>query len=238
MELQLPSQISAEVLNPNEAVFTISPCYPGYGTTLGNALRRVLLSSLPGAAITAVKIKGVDHEFSAVPHVKEDVVDILLNLKLVRFTLHTDEAVEVKLTVNGKKKVTAKDFEKNNEVEVSNIDQPIATLTDEAAKFELTVIVQKGRGYMPVEMRENEKLDVGYMAIDAVYTPIKMVNYKTEHARVEQMTNFDKLILTVLTDGTVTPQAAFAQACQILVDHFTLLENTVTGETGAASTDL
>ncbi|MBI2415081.1 MAG: DNA-directed RNA polymerase subunit alpha [Candidatus Kerfeldbacteria bacterium] len=230
MELQLPSQISAEMLADNRALFSISPCYPGYGTTLGNALRRVLLSSLPGAAITAVKIKGAEHEFSTMAHVKEDVVDILLNLKQVRFKIHSDEAVEVKLLVNGKKKITAKDFEKNNLVEIANPEQLIATLTNEAGKFELTTIVQKGRGYVPVEARENEKLEVGYMALDAVYTPIRVVNFNTEHVRVEQMTNYDKLMLDITTDGTVTPQVAFTQACQILVDHFNLLGNAVLAE--------
>lgn len=227
MEIQLPSQIVSQTLAQHHAVFTIAPCYPGYGTTLGNALRRVLLSSLPGAALTAVKIKGVDHEFSTMDHVKEDVVDILLNLKQVRLKVFSDEAIEIHLKVTGKKKVTAKDFEKHNEVEVANPELSIATLTDTAAHLEITAIAQNGRGYIPVEMRESEKLDVGYMALDAVYTPVRNVNFKTEHVRVEQMTNYDKLSLDVITDGTVTPEAAFSQACQILVDHFTLLGSTL-----------
>ncbi len=206
-------------------MFTISPCYPGYGTTLGNALRRVLLSSLPGAAITAVRIKGVDHEFSTIEHVKEDVVDILLNLKKVRLKVYSDEAVQITLTVNGKKKVSAKDFGKNSDVEVISTDCHIATLTDAAAKMEITAIVQKGRGYIPVEARENEKLDVGFMALDAVYTPVRNVNFKMEHVRVEQMTNYDKLLLDVTTDGTLSPEDAVKQASSILVDHFALIGN-------------
>lgn len=229
MDIQLPSQIQSQSLETNHSLFTIAPCYPGYGTTLGNALRRVLLSSLSGGAITAVKIKGVDHEFSTMEHVKEDVVDILLNLKKVRLKVFSDEPIEVQLNISGKKKVTAKDFTKHSEVEVFNPDAHIATLTDPAAHLELTVIAQNGRGYIPVEAREHEKLEVGYMALDAVYTPVRNVNFKTEHVRVEQMTNYDKLLLDVTTDGTITPEQAFTQACQILVDHLSLLGNTITG---------
>lgn len=230
MDIQLPSQIQANVVEPNHAVFTVSPCYPGYGTTLGNALRRVLLSSLPGGAITAVKIKGVDHEFSTMEYLKEDVVDMLLNLKQVRLKVYSDEAVQLTLSVSGKKKVTAKDFEKNSDVEVVTPEIHIATLTDAAAKLEITVIAQKGRGYVPVEARENEKLDVGFMALDAVYTPVRNVNFKTEHVRVEQMTNFDKLLMDVTTDGTISPAIAMNQACQILVDHFAQIGNAFTYE--------
>ena len=225
MDIQLPSQIQSQALDTNRAQFTISPCYPGYGTTLGNALRRVLLSSLPGGAITAVKIKGVDHEFSTIEHVKEDVVDMLLNLKQVRLKVYSDEPVTLTLSANGKKKVTAKDFEKNSDVEVTTPDVHIATLTDAASKLEITIIAQKGRGYVPVEARENEKLDVGFMALDAVYTPVRNVNFKTEHVRVEQMTNFDKLLLDVTTDGTISPEQAVAQASQILVEHFNQIGN-------------
>lgn len=227
MDIQLPSQIASTELGENRTLFTISPCYPGYGTTLGNALRRILLSSISGGAITAVKIKGVDHEFSTMKHVKEDVVDILLNLKQVRLNVFSDEPVELHLTVTGKKKVQAKHFDKNTVVEIGNPEQPIATLTDAAAKFDMTVIVQKGRGYMPVEAREGEKMDVGYIAIDAVYTPVKNVNFKIEHVRVEQMTNYDKLMLDVTTDGTILPAVAVTQACEILVNHFNLLQNSV-----------
>lgn len=234
MEIQLPHQIQSQQLEDNRSLFTISPCYPGYGTTLGNALRRVLLSSLPGGAITAVKIKGVDHEFSTIEHVKEDVVDILLNLKKVRLKVYSDEAVQITLTVNGKKKVSAKDFEKNSDVEVVNPDCHIATLTDTAAKLEIIAIAQTGRGYIPVETRENEKLDVGFMALDAVYTPVRNVNFKTEHVRVEQMTNYDKLLLDVTTDGTLTPEMAVQQASSILVEHLALIGNSFSGETETA----
>ncbi|MFA5995430.1 MAG: DNA-directed RNA polymerase subunit alpha [Patescibacteria group bacterium] len=228
MEIQLPSQITNTPIAEHRTLFTISPCYPGYGTTLGNALRRVLLSSIPGGAIVAFKIKGVDHEFSTIKHVKEDMVDVMLNLKQVRLKVFSDEPVEFHLVVTGKKKVQAKHFEKHNEVEVVNPDQVIATLTDAAAKLDMTVLVQKGIGYWPVEMRENEKLDVGYIAVDAVYTPIKNVNFKIEHVRVEQMTNYDKLMLDISTDGSISPQEALTEACSRLVNHFNLIQNSVT----------
>lgn len=228
MEIQLPSQIYSRVEGENRAIFTISPCYPGYGTTLGNSLRRVLLSSLPGAAITSVKIKGADHEFSTLENVKEDMVEILLNLKQIRLKIHSEEAVELTLKVSGKKKIKAGDFEKNSDVEIVNSDLQIATITDANTTFEMTVIAENGRGYVPVEAREHEKLDVGYMALDAVYTPLRNVNFKTEHVRVEQMTNYDKLMLDITTDGTIDPQTAVTQACQMLVDHFTLVGNAIT----------
>ncbi|MFH1536727.1 MAG: DNA-directed RNA polymerase subunit alpha [Patescibacteria group bacterium] len=225
--ISLPQTITAKKIENNHEEITISPCYPGYGTTLGNALRRVLLSSLEGAAATAVKIKGVDHEFSTLDHVKEDVVDIILNLKKIRFKIHSEEPVEIKLKVKGEKKITAKDFTKNSQVEISTPTQVIATTTDPKAEFELTLLAENGRGYIPVEMREKEKLDLGYIAIDAVYTPIKNVNFKTEHVRVEEMTNYDKLILNIVTDGSVSPSEGLEQAANILVEQFSHVMNNI-----------
>jgi DNA-directed RNA polymerase subunit alpha len=220
MEIKLPSQIESKKISPNYSQITVASCYPGYGTTLGNALRRILLSSLEGAAATAIKIKGVDHEFSTIPNVKEDVIEIILNVKQLRFEVFSDEPVEVTLKVKGKKTVTAKDFDKNSQVKVVDPTMKIATLTSKDAEMDMKVIVQKGRGYVPVEAREKEKLEVGYIAVDAVYTPVKNVNFKVEHVRVEQMTNYDKLILDVKTDGSISPEAAVAEAAIILVDHF------------------
>jgi DNA-directed RNA polymerase subunit alpha len=223
--IPLPKSITHAKAGTNHGTFVIEPLYPGYGMTVGNTLRRVLLSSLPGAAITAVKIEGVDHEFSALPYVKEDAVDILLNLKLVRLTCHSDEPVTVTLKANGAKVVTAGDIQPNAQVEVINVDQPILTLTDKAGSVEMELTVQSGRGYIPVENREKEKLPIGTIAIDAIYTPVKNVNFKTEHVRVEQMTNFDKLILDITTDGTMKPEDALAQAAQIMVEHFQFVLN-------------
>ncbi|MBI4426452.1 MAG: DNA-directed RNA polymerase subunit alpha [Candidatus Kerfeldbacteria bacterium] len=219
--IPLPSKIETVESRKDWARFVIEPCYPGYGTTLGNALRRVLLSSLPGAAITAVKIENVNHEFSTVPYIKEDAVSILLNLKLVRFKLHADEPVTLKLNVKGASTVTAADFEAPSTVEIINGKQTIATLTDKAAALTMEIMVAPGRGYVPVENREKEKLEIGWIAVDAVYTPIKVVNFTVENVRVGQITNFDRLVLEVETDGTISPPQALTEAAQILVGHFT-----------------
>lgn len=230
--ISLPNQVSVKETGEHAAQITISPCYPGYGTTLGNALRRVLLSSLPGGAITAVKIKGVDHEFSTIKNVKEDVVEIILNLKNIRLKVFGDEPQELELSVKGEKKVTAKDFKKNSQVEVANPEQVIATLTSKDAEINMKILVNAGRGYVPVENREKEKLDVGFIAIDAIYTPIKTVNFHIEHVRVGSYTNYDKLFLDISTDGTMTPTEAFKSAAKLLVEHFNLLaaESEVTKE--------
>lgn len=223
--IPLPSSIEVQAVDGQEhrANIIVKPCYPGYGTTIGNALRRVLLSSLPGAAVSAVKIKGVDHEFSTMEHLKEDIVEIILNLKGLRFVVHSDEPVELELNVTGEKVVTAADFTENSQVEVVNKDLVIANLTDKAAELSMKVTVEKGRGYVPVEERDTEGMEVGAIAIDSVFTPVRNVNYKTEHVRVGQMTNFDKLVLDITTDGTVTPEDAFAAAAEILVEQFSVL---------------
>lgn len=218
--LPLPKSVSVNALSRDRAVFTIEPLYPGYGMTVGNALRRVLLSSMPGAAITAVKFEGVTHEFSTIDYVKEDVVDILLNLKQVRLKLHSDEPVVITLEGKGAKTLTAGDVTPNSAVEVTNPDQVIATLTDAAAKISMELTVAKGRGYVPVENREKEKMEIGTVALDAIYTPIKNVNFTNEHVRVEQITNFDKLILDITTDGTITPTDALKLASSIMLEHF------------------
>jgi DNA-directed RNA polymerase subunit alpha len=219
-QISLPSTIESTPTGEHAAQLVISPCYPGYGTTVGNSLRRVLLSSLPGAAVTAIKIKGVDHEFSTMDHVKEDVVEIILNVKALRFRVHSDEPVEIELSVKGEQVVTAGDFAKNAQVEVVNPDAVIATITDKAGEFHMKAVVQKGRGYIPVEQREHEKMDIGYIAVDAIYTPVRNVNFRTEHVRVGQMTNYDKLLLDISTDGTLTPEEAFRAAANILVEQF------------------
>jgi DNA-directed RNA polymerase subunit alpha len=232
-KIALPKSIKIEELKGHRAIFTVEPLYPGYGTTVGNALRRILLSSLPGAAITNVKFEGATHEFSTIPFVKEDVVDILLNLKQVRLKLHTDEPVTLTLNCSGEMNVTAGDIDKNSDVEIANPKLHIATLTDKAAKLTIELTVAKGRGYIPVEAREKEKLPLGTIAIDSIYTPIKNVNFTTEHVRVEQMTNYDKLIFDVTTDGTIDPVDAIKQSAAILVDHFNFMLDLDSAETTA-----
>lgn len=225
--ISLPDKITfTEGEKPNEKILTIEPFYHGYGTTVGNALRRVLLSSLVGAAITHVKIKGASHEFSTIKGVKEDVVDIILNLKKLRFKLHTDEPVVLTLNAKGAKKLTAKDFDKNSDVEVVSTDLPIATLGSKDAELNMEVVVAKGRGYETVEDREEEKQEIGTIAIDSIYTPIVNVSMEVTQARVGQDINYDKLILGIETDGTVTPEDAVATSAKILVDHFGILAPT------------
>lgn len=232
--LLLPSKIRyAAGERPNTGVLTVEPCSPGYGTTIGNALRRVLLSSLPGAAVTAVKMKGVDHEFSAIKGIKEDVLEVILNLKTLRLKLHSAEPVKLHLSVTGDKVVTAADFEKNADVEIVNPELAIATITDKAAALEMEVTVAPGRGYRATEERAKEKLELGNIAIDALYSPVLGVSYKVDATRVGEKTDYDKLILNVETDGTITPDEAVRQAVAILLDHFNLL---TTIDTGAVDT--
>ncbi|MBI5655245.1 DNA-directed RNA polymerase subunit alpha [Candidatus Uhrbacteria bacterium] len=210
---------------PNEGMLTVEPCMPGFGTTIGNALRRVLLSSLPGASVTAVKIRGVEHEFSTIPNVKEDVLEIILNLKTLRLKCHAEEPVKLSLTVKGEKTVTAGDFEKNADVEIMNPDLAIATLTDKNASIEMEITVAQGRGYRSTEERAKEKLDLGTIAIDALYNPVMNVSYKVEATRLGEKTDYDKLVLTIETDGTTDALDACRTAVGILLDHLNLLKD-------------
>jgi DNA-directed RNA polymerase subunit alpha len=175
--LPLPNQAKLIHDGGNKYTVVLEPLYPGYGVTIGNTIRRVLLSSMPGAAVTSVKIKFADHEFSTIPHVKEDVIQIILNLKQLRVRVHSQEPVRLELKVKGEKTVTAADFKENDSVEIVNKDLHIATLDNKLAELDMEVVVQQGRGYVPVEARENEKLEIGMLGIDAIYTPIKSVYF-------------------------------------------------------------
>ncbi|MFH1704774.1 MAG: DNA-directed RNA polymerase subunit alpha [Patescibacteria group bacterium] len=222
----LPSKIRfAKGERPNESVLTVEPCTQGYGTTIGNALRRVLLASLPGAAVTAVKIRGADHEFSTMPHVKEDVLEIILNLKTLRLKVHSDEPVKLSLSVKGERAVMAADFEKNADVEIVNSDLVIANLTDKSATLEMEITVGSGRGYRSTEDRAKEKLEIGTIAIDALYSPVLNVSYKVVDTRVGERTDYDKLILTLETDGSIDALDACKRGVDILLDHFNLLKD-------------
>lgn len=222
-QLPLPQNIINQEISDSRAHIIIEPCYPGYGTTLGNALRRVLLSSLPGAAVTAVKINGVDHEFSSLPGIVEDVVDILLNIKQIRLRIFSTEPVKLTLKASGEKKVTAGDLQVPSDVKVLNPDLVLMTLTDKKATIDMELIAQTGRGYVPVEARDKEKLDIGLIAVDSIYTPVRRVGYSVENVRVGQMTNYEKLTLDVETDGSLTPLEAVKTASQILIDHFQVI---------------
>lgn len=218
--IPLPDNVTVVREEGSETTFEISPYFPGYGPTVGNALRRVLLSSLPGAAITAVRCEGIEHEFSTLPGVVEDFVSILLNLKRVRVKLHGDQAVELRLRVSGARTVAAGDIEKVSNVEITNPDHVIAHLTEEKAELDLLLTVERGRGYVPVESRDRENRPIGTIAVDAIYTPVERVSYRVENVRVGQLTEFHKLLLTVRTDGSITPREALTQAAAILEDHF------------------
>lgn len=220
-DINLP-ELKEEKTTDNSAQFTVEPLYPGYGMTLGNSIRRVLLSSLAGSAITAVKIEGVSHEFSTISGVREDIIEIILNLKQVRFRNPNEEPTTLTLKKVGGV-VTAGDITSVNGVEVVNPKLVLANLDNAKSKFEMEIIVEQGRGYVPVESQSGEKLPIGMIAIDAIYTPIRRVRYNVQNTRVGQMTNLDKLVLEVETDGTITPREAVMQAAEVLVGHFQVL---------------
>ncbi|MEI8060925.1 MAG: DNA-directed RNA polymerase subunit alpha [Candidatus Berkelbacteria bacterium] len=217
-ENEIP-RIKELVVDETKSVFTIEPLLPGYGATMGNALRRVLLSSLPGTAISSIKIDGVAHEFSAITHVKEDMIEIIMNLRKINFKSYSDEPVTVSLTAKGPKVITANDFKLTSDVEILNPDQYIATL-DKSAVFDMEVVLETGRGFRPTEEKDVEKSDIGRISIDSVFSPVKLINFKTESTRVGQMTNFDKIELEITTNGAISPRDALTQAGKILVQHF------------------
>ena len=203
-----------------EGVFEIEGLYTGYGLTLGNTLRRALLSSLPGAAITQIKIKGVEHEFSTIPGVLEDVVEMTLNLKKIRFRFYATEPQVLTLKIKGEKKVAAGDIEANSQVEIVNPDAHIATLTNKNAELEMEITVEKGLGYVPAEARKTEKLPIKTIALDAIFTPVVKINFNIENMRVGDRTNYNRLRLFIETDGSVSPSSVLHKTCNILKDHF------------------
>lgn len=207
--------------NNHEGFIIIEPLPQGFGMTLGNALRRVLLSSLPGAAITQAKIAGISHEYSTIKGVKEDVVQILLNLKKIRLSIDGDKPVKLELDIKGPKEVKASDLELPAGVKISNPDQTIATLADNKTRLEIELTAEKGVGYVPVDDRRG--FGIGIIPLDANFTPITKVNYKVEATRVGQITNFDKLTFEIITDGTITPAESVKKAAKILTDYFMVL---------------
>jgi len=224
-EIILPSKISQKEIGPNEAQITIEPCYPGYGITLGNALRRVLLSSLPGAAVTAIRIKKVDHEFSTIKYIKEDVLEIILNLKMLRLKMFTDKPVKLELHHKGKKIIKASDIKKVSDVEIVNPDLKIAEATHKDAVLDMEIFVEKGRGYVPIEQKDGKNLEVGMIAVDSIFTPVLAVGFEVENIRVGQKTDYNRLILRIKTDGTITPLEALVQANNILLNQFSVFSD-------------
>ncbi|MFH1412842.1 MAG: DNA-directed RNA polymerase subunit alpha [bacterium] len=208
---------------PNQKFVIIEPLYPGYGTTLGNSLRRVLLSSLPGTAVVGVKIKGAEHEFMALPNIKEDVLDIALNLKQLTLKIHTDEIVRLELEARGEKEVKASDIKANSDVEIINKDLLLAHITDPAGTLEMEIFVSRGMGYETIENREDRNKEIGYIEIDSIFSPVLAAGIDVENTRVGKMTNWDKLSLDITTDGIINPEQAFEQAVNVLIDQFNAL---------------
>ena len=227
-----PTLAAQEEHSSTSATFTIEPLHTGYGMTLGNSLRRVLLSSIAGAAAVAFKIEGVTHEFTTVPGVKEDVVDIMLNLKQVRFKAHADQPTVVRLEKKGAGAVTAADIKATADIEIVNPTAPIATIDDPKGSLIMDIVVEGGRGYRTVEESTEKRLHSDMIAIDAVFSPVQRVRYKVESTRVGQTTDLDKLILTVDTDGALTPREAFEEAAAILINQYTALAGSTRVEAG------
>lgn len=232
-----PKVISEDELR---GTYEIDSLYPGYGHTLGNSLRRIILSSLPGIAITSVKIDGVNHEFSTLAGVKEDIVTVILNLKKVRFKMTTDEPQEVTLHISGAKKATAADIKVPGQVEVLNKDQYIAEITDKKTILSATIRLERGLGYVPKEVLQKEKVEVGTIVLDAVFTPIRRVNYEVENMRVGDRTDYNKLRIFVETDGTLSPREALERSIDIMIKQLKAVvgfQDAEAGATGAAAED-
>ena len=216
------------------AEFVIEPLHAGYGNTLGNSLRRVLLSSIKGGAIVAFRIEGATHEFTTVPGVKEDVVDIMLNLKNVHLKVHTDEPIELRLEKKGAGVITAADIKTTADVEVVNPDQIIATIDDPKKSVLIDLVAESGRGYRTIEDSSISRLHSDMIALDAVFSPVLRVRYKVDSTRVGQETNLDKLLLTVETNGAISPREAFEEAAAILVNQYTALAGSTSVESAPA----
>ena len=214
----MPSKPRVVVEEGNKGVFEIDGLYPGYGHTLGNSLRRIILSSLPGASITSIKIDGVSHEFSTMDGVKEDVIVIILNLKKTRFKMLSDEPQTVSLSIKGPKDVTAGDIKTGGQVEILNPDLHIATVTGKV-NLNIEMTIEKGLGFIPKEVLQKEKVDVGTINVDAIFTPIRRVAYEVENMRVGDKTNHNRLRISIETDGTLTPREALSKCIEIMINQ-------------------
>jgi len=218
VDISLPG-IEALESDETHAEFVIEPLQRGYGVTLGNALRRVLLSSLPGAAVTAVQIDGIRHEFSSIPHIREDVTEFILNLKKIRFKSYSDAPVHLLLEAQGEGPVTAADIRATDQVEVINPEQRLATIDSSSGRLTAEVVVERGTGYRDITELSDE-MPIGQIPVDGIFSPIRRVNFSVEHTRVGQMTNYERLLLDLTTDGTITPQEALTQAGGMLMRYF------------------
>lgn len=218
-KIALPSKPRVVSEEGNKGIYEIDGLYAGYGYTLGNSLRRIILSSIPGAAITAVKIEGVSHEFSKIDGIKEDIITVLLNFKKIRFELHTDEPQKATISVRGIKNVTAKDIKISSQAEILNKDEHIATLTAKDAEFNVELTIEKGLGYVLRGSLHKEKVEIGTIILDAIFTPIRRVNYEVENMRVGERTDYNRLRFFIETDGTISPSEALEKAIEIMINH-------------------
>jgi DNA-directed RNA polymerase subunit alpha len=215
--ITLPSKPRITSEEEHSGTYEIDGLYPGYGHTLGNSLRRIILSSLPGAAITSVKIDGVEHEFSTMDGVREDVVTILLNLKKLRFEMLTSEAQTVTISAKGPKKISGEDLQVPGQVRLLNPNSYICELTDKNASFEAEFRIERGLGYVPREALKKERVEIGEISVDAIFSPIRRVNYEVENMRVGDRTDFNRLRISIETDGTITPRAALEQSIEVMI---------------------
>jgi DNA-directed RNA polymerase subunit alpha len=215
--ITLPSKPRVVSEEGMQGIYEIDSLYPGYGHTLGNSLRRIILSSLPGAAVTSVKIEGVPHEFATIEGVRESVMELLLNLKRVHFTLHGDEPQTIRLSAKGSKDITAKDIEMPSQVTIANPEQHLADLSGGKAALELEATIERGLGYVPREVLTKEKVDIGTIALDATFTPIRRVNYEVENMRVGDRTDFNRLRILIETNGTISPREALEKSIETMI---------------------
>ncbi len=223
LNMVLP-KIEVEASSQNYGHFVVSPLESGYGITLGNALRRVLLSSLPGAAVTSIRVSGIHHEFTAIPHVREDMTRLILNVKQIRFRAHSEDSVRIHVEVANEGPITAGDLNCPPEVEVVNPDQYLLTADSNDIDLDIEMVVSVGRGYSPAE--ERGRLPLGEIPVDAIYSPIRKAAYRVERTRIGQQTDYDKLHLEIWTDGTISPDDALRRSANLLVQHLTLLAGT------------
>ncbi|KKS71761.1 MAG: DNA-directed RNA polymerase subunit alpha [Parcubacteria group bacterium GW2011_GWF2_42_7] len=228
-DIDLPISIRVVSQDETKGIFEIDGLYAGYGHTLGNSLRRVILSSLPGAAVTTVKIQGVSHEFSNISGVKEDILGLLLNLKILRFKMHSDEPQTLTLSEKGPKTVTAASLKAPSQVEILNKDAVIATLVDKKTELNMELTIEKGLGYALREVLRREKVDIGVIALDAIFSPIRKIHYEVEDMRVGESTDYNRLRISIETDGSISPAEAFGSGINILISQFQSIKNLLTG---------
>ena len=229
--ISLPIEIKQKTItNKNVGVFEIEGLHPNYGITIGNTLRRVLLSSIEGAAVTAIKVKGVAHEFSEISGVLESVLDIVLNIKMLRVKLFNDEPQTLVLSQKGEKEVFASNFEKNPNVEIQNKDLKIATLTDKKSELEIEVTIEKGTGYRTLEEAKDDKTPIGTILVDSAFSPVTRVKIDSEDMRLKGRVDYNRLIIEIKTDGSITPKDALEQATNILAQHFAWISDELSGK--------